>query len=75
MPCKHPAHRYCHCRCRTYSVVVSWLAAAGSFALQTNNNLTTSNWVNFGGTVNSNGGTNSAIFSPPAGNLFFRLKQ
>jgi hypothetical protein len=57
------------------TVVVSWLAGAGSFTLQTNNNLNTSNWVNVGGTVNSNGGTNSVIINPPAGNLFFRLKQ
>ena len=57
------------------TVVVSWLAGAGSFTLQTNNNLNTSNWVNVGGTVYSNGGTNSVIINPPAGNLFFRLKQ
>ena len=56
------------------SVVVSW-PNTGSFTLQTNSNLTASNWGNFGGTVNSGGGTNSVTIAPPTGNLFFRLKQ
>ena len=56
------------------SVVVSWLDA-GSYTLQTNNNLNTSNWLGYGGTINTVNGTNSATVTPPTGNLFFRLKQ
>jgi PKD repeat protein len=56
------------------AVLVSW-PATGSFTLQTNADLTASNWVNYGGTINTGGGTNSAAFPPGPGNLFFRLKQ
>ena len=56
------------------SVVVSWLDA-GSYTLQTNNNLNTSNWLGYGGTINTVNGTNSVTVTPPTGNLFFRLKQ
>ena len=52
------------------SVVVSW---TGSGTLQTNSNLSTSNWVNYGGEVNSSGGVNSVTVTPLSGNLFFRL--
>jgi hypothetical protein len=55
------------------SAVVSW-ANAGSFTLQTNNNLTTANWLGYGGNIQLNNGTNSITISPAAGNLFFRLK-
>jgi len=53
------------------SVVVSW-PDAGSYTLQTNGDLTTTNWVNDNAAVPNNG-TNSITISPPAGNLFFRL--
>jgi hypothetical protein len=56
------------------SVVVSWLDA-GSYTLQTNNNLNTSTWLGYGGTINTVNGTNSVTVAPPTGNLFFRLKQ
>jgi PKD repeat protein len=56
------------------SVLVSW-PATGSFTLQTNASLTAGSWVSYGGTVNAGGGTNSAVFPPGPGNLFFRLKQ
>jgi hypothetical protein len=56
------------------AVTISWPSSGGSFTLQTNGDLTTSNWVDYGGTVNSAGGTNSITASPPPGNLFFRLK-
>jgi hypothetical protein len=58
----------------TYSnnqVIVSWPASLTSWTLQTNGNLTTTNWVNFTGPVFNNTVTNS----PPKGNLFFRLTQ
>jgi len=56
------------------SVVVSWPNTA-SCTLQTNNNLNTSNWLGYGGTINTVNGTNSVTITPPTGNLFFRLKQ
>ena len=56
------------------SVVVSW-PNTGSYTLQTNNNLNTSNWLGYGGNINTANGTNSVTITPPIGNLFFRLKQ
>ena len=56
----------------TYSgnqAIVSWPSSVTGWTLQTNANLGTTNWVNFGGTVINNSVTNS----PPTGNLFFRL--
>jgi hypothetical protein len=55
-------------------VVVSW-TGAGGFALQTNRDLTTTNWANYGGTITTNNGLNNAAITPLPGNLFFRLKQ
>jgi hypothetical protein len=58
----------------TYSsnqAIVSWPSSVTGWTLQTNNNLTTGIWNNYGGAVVNNSVTNS----PPAGNLFFRLKQ
>ncbi len=57
------------------TVTISWPSSSGSFALQANGNLATSNWINYGGTVNNAGGTNSITVSPLAGSLFFRLKS
>src|ERR1035437_1703518 len=54
------------------SVVVSW-PSLGSYTLQSNADLTTTNWVNYGGTVTTSNGTNSVTIPPPVGNLFFRL--
>jgi hypothetical protein len=56
------------------SIVVSW-PNTGSYTLQTNNNLATSNWLGYGGAINTVNGTNSVTITPPIGNLFFRLKQ
>jgi hypothetical protein len=53
-------------------VVVSW-PNTGSYMLQTNNNLNTTNWLGYGGTINTANGTNSVTITPPMGNLFFRL--
>ena|ERR1017187_342233 len=56
----------------TYSgnhAIVSWPATAAGWTLQTNNNLATSVWNNYGGQVVNNSVTNSS----PTGNLFFRL--
>jgi hypothetical protein len=54
------------------SVVVSWLNM-GNYTLQTNNNPNTSNWLSYGGTINTTNGINSVTITPPMGNLFFRL--
>ena len=53
------------------SAIVSWPPSVTGWTLQTNGNLSTGNWVNYGGTVVNNAVTNS----PPKGNLFFRLMQ
>ena len=56
------------------TIVVSW-PNTGSFTLQTNSDLATTNWANYGGTINPGGATNSAAITPLQGRLFFRLKQ
>jgi len=53
-------------------VVVSW-PGADVFTLQTNADLTTINWVNYGGIPVAGNGTNSVTLAPAAGQLFFRL--
>jgi hypothetical protein len=55
------------------SVVVSWLNS-GSYTLQTNSVLTTTNWTSYNGAIVLLNGTNNVTLSPPLGNLFFRLK-
>ena len=57
------------------SLVISWPATAtgNGYVVQTNGDLTTANWADYGGTVNSNQGTNSLTITPTTGNLFFRL--
>ena len=57
------------------SVTVSW-PDTGVYTLQQNGNLAnTNNWVTSGYTITTANGTNSISITPPAGNLFFRLKQ
>jgi hypothetical protein len=57
------------------SVVVSWPNTA-SCTLQCNDNLANAaGWNPCGVSVNTANGTNSVTITPPAGNLFFRLKQ
>jgi hypothetical protein len=56
------------------SVIISW-PNTGSYTLQTNGNLSTSSWIGYGGNISTSNGTNSVTITPPAGNLFFRLKQ
>jgi hypothetical protein len=51
--------------------IVSWDSSAIGWTLQTNNNLSTGTWGNYGGAIVNNSATNS----PPTGNMFFRLKQ
>jgi len=54
------------------AVIVAW-PNTGGFMLQTNGDLTTTNWANYGGTVTTSNGTNSAAITPLPGGLFFRL--
>jgi hypothetical protein len=51
--------------------IVSWPASAIGWTLQTNGNLSTTNWVNYAGTI-----VNNALTNPITGaQMFFRLKQ
>ena len=53
--------------------IVSWPSPSTGFTLQTNGNLATGTWVNYGGIIGDNGTIKTETNSPPAGNLFFRL--
>jgi hypothetical protein len=55
--------------------IVSWPSPSTGFILQTNGNLATSSWVNYGGIIGDNGTIKTVTNAPPTGNLFFRLKQ
>jgi hypothetical protein len=57
------------------NVVVSWPSSATGFVLQTNLDLTTTNWGDYTGTVTNSGGISSVTLSKSAGSLFFRLKH
>jgi hypothetical protein len=58
-----------------HSVIISWPNTV-SCTLETNNNLAAApGWTAYGGAVNTAGGTNSVTITPPAGNLFFRLRN
>jgi sugar lactone lactonase YvrE len=51
---------------------LSWLSG-GSSVLETNSNLSSTNWGVYGGTLSSANGTNSVMVSTTNRNLFFRL--
>ena len=51
--------------------IVSWDPSATGWTLQTNNNLSTGTWGTYLGSIVNNSATNA----PPAGTVFFRLKQ
>ena len=53
--------------------VVSWLNV-GSHTLQTNSNLATGSWNNYGGSLSPTNGTNNVTINPAVGNLYFRLQ-
>jgi hypothetical protein len=54
------------------SVVVSW-PDTGSYTLQQNANLATTNWTASGYSITTANGINSITITPPSGSLFFRL--
>jgi hypothetical protein len=57
------------------TVVISWPSPSDGFVLQQNTNLAPANWLNFSGTLTTNGATISATNSPATNNLFFRLRH
>jgi hypothetical protein len=58
------------------AVVVSWPLLATNFVLQTNSDLTTTNWGAPDYIISTNGQLESITINPlPSENLFFRLKQ
>ena len=59
------------------SVTILWSdPATNSYTLQQNANLASAGgWATTGYAISSANGTNSITMTPPAGNLFFRLKQ
>jgi hypothetical protein len=61
----------------TNTIVLSWSSFSTGFSVQTNSDLTTTNWAPAGYPVSISNGTNQSvtIIPPPEGNLFFRLKQ
>lgn len=59
----------------TNSVVVSWCSTPAGWNLQQCSNLAAGSWSACGLTVSDDGTNRSVTVSPPAGNLFFRLKN
>jgi hypothetical protein len=57
----------------TNTLVVAWPVSATGFRLQSNNALTTANWLNVTNPVNVVDGENQVSISPQGGNCFFRL--
>ncbi len=55
-------------------VVLSW-PNTGSYTLQTNGDLSTPSWADYGGTVTTTNGTNSVTVTSPTGNMYFRLSD
>jgi len=56
------------------SVSISW-PNTGSYTLQQNSNLATTNWTTSGYSITTAKGTNSITITPPTENLFFRLSN
>jgi len=58
-------------------VIVSWSSFSTVFTVQTNSDLTTTNWVNSGSPISISNGTNESTVIPvsPMSPLFFRLNQ
>jgi hypothetical protein len=62
-------------RTATNTVIISWPSPSTGFTLQQNTVLGTTNWVNAPQAPADDGTTKSVIVNPPAGRLFYRLKQ
>jgi hypothetical protein len=59
----------------TNTAMVYWPSPSTGWNLQKNVDLTTANWLTPAESVTDNGTIKYIIVNPPAGNLFFRLKQ
>ena len=57
------------------TLVISWSSLSTGFTLQTNSDLTTTNWFPASFPVSITNSTNQSITITPPGNLFFRLIQ
>jgi hypothetical protein len=58
------------------NLVISWSSPATNIVVQTNSNLTGTNWGTASYAIATSSGTNHSVTIPPTpGNLFFRLKQ
>ena len=58
------------------NVVVSWLTNfAAQFVIQSNTNLSTTNWATYSGTLFTGGGSNWITVPPAIGRQFFRLRH
>jgi len=62
---------------KTNALVISWSSFSTGFVLQTNSDLTTTNWAPASFPVSIANGTNQSttIIPSPSGSLFFRLEQ
>jgi hypothetical protein len=56
------------------TAIVSWPSLAVVFTLQTNGDLATTNWGNYGGTIGDDGTNKTVTNSPSTDSLFFRLQ-
>jgi hypothetical protein len=54
------------------NIKIAW-PATGSYTLQQNSNLTTTNWMASNYSITNFNGSNSITVTPTGGNLFFRL--
>jgi hypothetical protein len=59
----------------TNTVVISWPSSASNWNIQQGTNLATMNWATPPESVNDDGTHKSIVVNPPAGNMFYRLKQ
>ena len=59
----------------TNTVRVSWPSPSTGFVLEQTGNLGTPNWVSISQIPADDGTTKSVLISPPAGDLYFRLKK
>jgi hypothetical protein len=57
------------------TVVVSWPSPSTGFVLQQNSDLTTTNWSDYGGTINDDGTNRSVTISSATNNRFFKLNH
>lgn len=56
-------------------IIITWPTAATGFLLEQNANLTTTNWVAYGGIVSSNSTTMTVTNSVSASSMFYRLRH